>query len=111
MNIRNKNNFLVSVVYGSIISVIFVVLVTILGELIPPIKDFLKEQHDHHWIGKGIWTMSIFAGASALFSLLSRSSVYSDEQLAKWIRILSWCTIAGVFVLFFFFGYEYVIKH
>lgn len=107
----SKNNLLVSIVFGTIIAVVFVVLITIFGELVPPLKNFLKDQHYHHWVGKGIWTSILFTAGSLLFYILVLKKQYTNDHLAKWLTVLSFALILGGLILFAFFTYEYLVSH
>lgn len=39
---------------ATIIAILFITVITISGELLPPIKDWLKQTLFHHWVGKGV---------------------------------------------------------
>jgi len=111
METSPKNRVLMGFVWGAIVAAIFVVLVTILGELLAPLKNFLKEQHHHHWVGKGIWTVSIFIIVAVLFCPSTRRKFFANDQIAQWVTVLSWIMILGSVILFGFFLYEYLIHH
>jgi len=75
------------------------------------LKNLLKEQHYHHWVGKGIWTVLVFAVVTLLSYFMVRKKTFSNNQLATWLTVLSWVVILGALILFAFFGYEYTTHH
>lgn len=98
-----KSSFAVSV--AGICTVVFITLITVLADLVPALKDWLKSAFTHHWIGKGV----LAAGLFALFYLLVYGSAKpekADHLLAPLLRALVWLTILGTAILFLFFIWE-----
>ena len=92
-------------IIGAIVAALFIVILTIVGELYEPLKSLLKEQHHHHWVGKGIW-------ASVLFIVVSIVSVLSLKNpslsgTARLLKTLAWVLALSLIVLLIFFAYEY----
>ncbi len=116
----NKHNLVRSAVIAAIITIIFVVIITVAGELyttpdaagksVKPIKDFLKELHGHHWVGKGIWAVILFIISTAGLYLAGRNAP-GESKLTLVVSMLSWALILGTLALYGFFAYEYVISH
>ena len=115
----NKNNLIRSTLIGASVAVVFVVIITIAGELykimgpdgktmINPIKDFLKALHGHHWVGKGIWAVALFVISSAVMYFAGRNNS-GERQLSMYVSMLTIMLIAGTALLFGFFIYEYSI--
>lgn len=50
------NSFIIS----AIITVVFITAITIFADLKPLLKDWLKDNFYHHWVGKGILASMIF---------------------------------------------------
>ena len=96
---------------GSIGAAIFVVLITILGDVVKNpaggaiIKNWLKDVHYHHWIGKGIWA-GIVMVVFGLFSFIFKS-VPTIESIRKLVKVLSWVLVLGSVALLAFFILEY----
>lgn len=102
-----KFHLVKGLVAGAIAVVLFVVSITILGELLPPLKNLLKDAHHHHWVGKGVWSAVVFAVVTlGSFSVL-RGKSENTLVASKLILYLSHALIAGTVLLFLFFVYEF----
>jgi len=116
----NKNNLLQSSLIGASLTVVFVVLITIIGDLykipgadgkmINPIKDFLKALHGHHWVGKGIWAVALFVISTVAMYFVNRSS-QKEHKLNCYVSLLTVTLILGTAVLFGFYIFEYASAH
>lgn len=108
----NRNQLVSSVLIGAYVAVIFVVIITIAGELYKVgganvIKDYLKGLHGHHWVGKGIWAVGTFLIASAISYFVGRNK--AESTVAYHAKVLAWVLALGTLVLYGFFTYEYLI--
>jgi hypothetical protein len=113
----NKNQFVKSILIGAYTAVIFLVVITIAGELyktvneagtvVNPIKDFLKNLHGHHWVGKGIWAVALFFLTSGVSYLISKGRV--GIAPTGHVKALTWALALGTLVIYGFFAYEYSI--
>ena len=97
-----------------IITAVFVGVITILGELyivdgVKTIKGWLADTHGHHWVGKGIWTMIIFAAVSFMGYLSLK--LRSKEAPTKLIYWAGHTAIIVSIAITLFFIYEYVHLH
>lgn len=92
-------------IVGAIAAVIFIVLLTIAGDLYAPLKKLLKDAHHHHWVGKGIWAAILFAVAALGYGILVKAP--HDETTPRLLKILSWVMVGGTFALILFFIYEF----
>lgn len=110
-NIQNVNSeekgmrITQAVAFGTIVVTFFIVAITITGELYKPLKVLLTEAHNHHWVGKGIWSTIIFFATSVLYYLLIRSP--KQEKMSSLIRIASIIMVLGTIMLLLFFWYEF----
>lgn len=100
--------------YAVIITSIFVAIITILGELVvvddvKVIKNWLEATHGHHWVGKGIWTLILFA-VSGFIGYMSLKLKHIPTP-AKLVRIAAHVAIWMSVLITLFFYYEYVIAH
>lgn len=86
------------------VTIVFIALITVIAELALPLKDWLKNTFSHHWIGKSLLSLLVFAGAW-LASYLTQSS--SDlANLIRRVRLLSILSILMTLLIFGFFIYE-----
>lgn len=99
-----KLNIVNSLILSAAITVIFITLVTIVADLQPPLKNWLKNTFTHHWVGKGILAVAIFVVATFLFSFLPFQ--IEENKLSKKVWALFWISILGAFVIFGFYIYE-----
>ncbi len=79
---------------------------TIAAELLPPLKNWLKETFFHHWVGKGILAFVTFI-ASFLISLLFPPTE-KRERIALYVSI--WTVILAILAIAGLFLYE-LLKH
>src|SRR3989344_7479438 len=101
---KNAKHALASVVAG-IVSIIFVTAITVTADLIPDLKDLLKDTFSHHWLGKSILTAFIFL---LVYFLIYAFAKETDEPrpIAVYVKLLSFFSILGRLIIFFFFVYE-----
>lgn len=111
MSNGRNNNTILSLTIGAIVASCFVVMVTILGELLPSFKELLRDLHHHHWVGKGIWTLAVFAVSSIVSWFSVRNKDIELSQIAAVVTLLTWVVIFGAAILLLFFGYEYTLSH
>lgn len=107
---KEKSALIIPILVGVITVSVFVTLVTIFGELVPPIKNWLKDAHYHHWVGKGIWAGILFVVAFIISYPLTKRLPQE-----KWLRFFINSTVvvlvAAPLILLLFFIYEFVIHH
>ena len=97
----NKDKLVLSIIKSAIITIIFIALITIGADLYMPLKDWLKVTFSHHWVGKGIISVILFAILIAIFNLFIKDS--SIEKVTKKLNILFWVTgFSGASIILFF---------
>ena len=103
-----KSKILHSFITGAVIAVVFIVAITIAAELMLPLKDFLKINFYHHWIGKGVAALGIFViiGVLCLIFPLGKK----DYWINFWIWMLVIAAAIGSLAITGFFIYEALIK-
>ena len=85
---------------ATIITTIFIVVVTILAELSSGFKDFLAKLAGHHWTAKSLLSIIVF--------FLSYSLSNKDEgDVKKMARNVVVATVLGGLLIFFFYIYEF----
>lgn len=104
---EKKIRLLNGCIAGAIVAAIFIVIFTIVGELYKPLKDLLKDQHYHHWIGKGVWATITFFITAIVYFFAAHSP--HEQETDRLLNILSWTLALSLVVLLGFFTYEYFI--
>ena len=116
--IMNKHYLTRSIIIGSIIAIVFIVIITIVGELykipgadgkmVSPIKDLLKSLHGHHWVGKGIWAVGLFS-VTTIATFLVNYRNQDQRSLNPLIALLTATLLIGTITLLGFNIYEYLV--
>lgn len=99
-NIKILNSFIIS----AAVAVIFVAFITIISELLPDIKSFLKNNFTHHWAGKSVLSLIIFIAASLIFLIIPAKT--DIKKICADIKILIFSMAAGSLAILLFFVYE-----
>jgi len=86
------------------ITAVFVAAVTVIAELAPPIKNWLKATFSHHWVGKSILAAALFAGLTIIFALLPLRT--DERKLTAALFVFAWLAILATLAIFGFFAYE-----
>lgn len=105
-----KIHFLKSITFSAIIAIIFVAAITIIADLIPPIKDWLKNTFTHHWVGKSILSVLIFFVFYFIFYYVPSKSDQTIERLNKSLNYLFWASIFSSLAIIVFFIWEAFLK-
>ncbi len=100
----NPSKFINGVIIGAISTVIFIVILTIVGDLYAPLTALLKE-HYHHWVAKGIWATVLFI--IVVFGYYVVKKVDTSDTTIRFVRVLGWALLLGALILFLFFAYEF----
>lgn len=88
------------------LTVIYVVAITIVAELSPALKAFLKSLTGHHWTTKSISSIALYF--LVLFVAYLFSKTPTDDKLNRSILGLFWFVLVGSLVLFLFFVWHYL---
>ena len=111
---KNNQTLINAVLTATLITSVFVVLITIIGELYvvdgaKPLKDFLKGLHSHHWIGKGIWAAVLFGAVTlASYKICGKNP---ERKMYLLPKMTAHVLVAGSLILIAFFMYEYNLHH
>lgn len=105
---NSKLKIICAVTVGSIATVVFITAITIAADLYPPLKDWLKNVFTHHWIGKGILSVVVFAAFGVLRFILPVEA--DEEKIGKALKILFWLLILGILAILGFFVWEALLK-
>ena len=85
------------------LTIIFITLITIIAELIAPLKDTLKAITGHHWFTKGVAGIVFFIAAYFTSAHLLNDREMSSTDLIEVVAL----TIAGGLALFLFFIWHF----
>lgn len=101
-----KKSFAATV--SGICTVVFVTLITVLADLAPALKNWLRDTFTHHWIGKGV----LAAGLYVLIYLLvvKTARKLPEDGGVPLLRALSFAAIFGAAAIFGFFLWETIGK-
>ncbi len=97
----NKPKLIKSSAYSAILTIVFVVIITVWAELSVPLKEWLKEISGHHWTTKSIFSALLYAIGIVVFYLAVRGN--SENNLGKILKTLIFFTIIGVLILALFY--------
>lgn len=87
--------------YAAIITIVFVVIITVWAELSVPLKDWLKNFSGHHWTSKSILSALLY-GLDVIILYLSPLT-YDARRLKKTLGWLIAATALGTIILTLFF--------
>lgn len=115
----NKANLTRSALISSAITSLYIVVITIAGELykvagpdgkmVNPIKDYLKATLGHHWVGKGVWAVALFFLMAVVIFLINKNR---DNIRPHRSLMLARCSLVlGTIAIYGFFIYEYVVLY
>lgn len=97
----NKPKLIYSSSIASSIAIIFVTVVTIVAELVAPLKNWLKTLSGHHWTSKGI--LSLLLCVVVLFLLYFAKINVDAKKIKNVLFAMIGITVLGSLVLFIFF--------
>ena len=97
-----------SVILGSAAAVIFITAITVAADLAPPLKDWLKNTFNHHWIGKSIISVIVFVSFSVFTFVVPYKACL--ERINNLVLILLTLVSLGTLVIFGFFSWETFLK-
>src|SRR3989338_306289 len=92
---------------AAIVTLVYIPLITILSELVKPVNDFLKKIFWHHWVGKGVILILLYAVIAGILSTHRFEDTAESDR--KFIAVLSLLMILGGLSIFIFFSFDYAI--
>ena len=90
-----------SIILASLLTIIYITVVTIAGELFLPLKESLKNVFSHHWIGKSITSFIFFFILLLLLSIISPKA--NVKKTILFLKLLIAVSVASSLVIFGFF--------
>lgn len=97
----NKSKLIIASAYAAILTIIFVVVITIWAELSAPLKDWLKNFSGHHWTSKSIFSVLLYAVATVVLYVSLHK--HNGNFLKKILGFLLASTVLGTVILTLFF--------
>jgi len=97
-----------SIILSSIVIVIFIPVITIAAELTAPLKEWLKNTFYHHWVGKSLISVIVFAAVCPLTFVIPYKA--SLERINRLLFILVTLVLLGALAIFGFFFYDTFLK-
>lgn len=89
------------------VTVIFIVIITIVSELVRPVKDWLAGTFSHHWVGKGILSLILFLVLGFILFWVIRTS--NEEKAGRNFRVLFWIGVISFLAIFAFYIFEFFV--
>ena len=91
------NSFIIS----AIITVVFITAITVLADLKPVLKEWLKDNFYHHWVGKGILASIILVVFGFLIYFFSPDAGSGKIKISATILFLT-AILASLSILCFY---------
>lgn len=102
----NKQRLIIASASAAIVTIVFVVFITVRAEFSAPLKNWLANFSGHHWTSKSIFSALVYAVATGVFYFLPQKTV--DDCLKSTLRYLIVFTALGVVaVTLFFTGHHF----
>ena len=102
----NKPKLVISSAYAAILSILFVVIITIWAELSAPLKNWLTNFSGHHWTSKSILSILIYIIATVLIYLLPQKKTQEHIKNAV-VSILVYVVLGTIALALFFTGHHF----
>ena|SRR3989338_1613847 len=98
----NKSKLIISSAYAALITILFIVIITVTSELVPALKDWLKNFSGHHWVSKSIFSVLLYLIMTAKLYLLARNN-NNDYNIKRSLKLLLVFTVLGVIAITLFY--------
>lgn len=104
-----KSQYIYAFAISAGLAIITVAVLTIVGELYKPLKDWLAETFTHHWIGKGVIS---FIGFYIVGYILSFFVSDNRDKVAGILFGLFWVSLLSALAILGFYFYEaFLVTH
>lgn len=97
-----------SITISATFMVVFIALITITADLIPDLKNWLKNIFSHHWIGKSVLSLAFFLIFSVIVYFCPCQK--DIEKTKKLLSYLLWSSVGSAVIIFLFFIWEAFLK-
>lgn len=102
-----KIKLIISSAHAAIISSVFVVIITILAELSPALKNWLKGISGHHWTTKSIFTAIIFVVSLILLYLFGKHR--AEKINRSLVLLLMFVLVGSIAITAFYTGHHFKV--
>ena len=104
-----KSQYIRAFAISAGLAIITIAVLTIVGELYKPLKNWLKEIFYHHWVGKGVIS---FVGFYIVGYVLSLFVSGNKDKEAAILLGLFWVSLLSALAIFGFYYYEtFLVAH
>jgi len=103
---KNKHKLIYASSLSAIVSVVYVVVITIWAEQSAGLKGWLADLSGHHWVSKSIFTLVIYVGLLLLFYFLTKDA--DSAKVRKYLNALTWTAILGTGAILLFYTGHYL---
>lgn len=97
-----------SIIKSATFTIVFIAFITITADLIPDLKNWLKNIFSHHWIGKSVLSLAFFLIFSVVVYFCPCQK--DIEKTKKLLSRLFWVSIGSVVIISLFFIWEVFLK-
>ncbi len=101
-----KIKFANAVVLAAILTVVFIVSVTVYAEFSKSFKDLLARNFGHHWVGKGELAAILF-GVLTILMFAFAKPLEQERQLVPLMKTLFGVILLGTMILTVFFIWHF----
>lgn len=95
---------------ATIVSIIYIPLITIVAELYAPLKDFLKNIFWHHWLGKSAILVILFIAVTLISGAFLSKHEEDNNRDSRFLTSVFWLSVFSALAVLLFFVIEYT-KH
>jgi len=104
----DKPKLIISSAYAAVITIIFVVVITVFAELSAPLKNWLKNFSGHHWTSKSIFSALLYLVATALLYWTPLNP--NENRLRKaLVFLLIFLALGAITIAAFYTGHHFKI--
>lgn len=105
-----KTHLLNAAIKATALCALFVTAITIIAEYQAPLKEWLKVTFTHHWIGKSVLAVVVWAVATILITLGTRllREQKTDQSLINALYMASVICVVSAFSMTIFFILHYL---
>lgn len=106
---NKKSQYIHAFVISAGLSIIAIAVLTILGDLFKPLKNWLANTFYHHWVGKGVISFVGFYIVGYILSFLVSDNRDREATMLLW---LFWVSLLSALAIFGFYYYEtFLVAH
>lgn len=93
---------------ATIVTIVYIPLITVAGELYPPLKDFLKSVFWHHWLGKSVVLVILFITVALISGAFLPKHEENNDKDGKFLTWALYSATLSALTVLLFFMVEYM---